>query len=197
MNAPNPEWRVIAEFPMYEVSSEGYVRTWRRKSRKWRNPQPGVRDEPVVLKGSVSPLGYVAFILRKEAGGKPYRRTAHRLVAQAFLAPPEPGQTDVCHNDGNPANNRVENLRWDTHQNNQRDMLRHGTAQCGDSCVTAKLTDAEALEIFLAVISGPRGTQKRIAKKYGVSRALVCNIAKGNIRKHQIQSALQSTQRGP
>lgn len=148
----------------------------------------------MILTGSPHPLGYVAFILRKETGGKPYRRTAHRLVAKAFLPPPLPNQTDVCHNDGDPSNNRVENLRWDTHLANQRDMLKHGTAQCGERCITAKLTDAEAVEIFLAVRDGPRGIQRRIAKKYGVSRALVCNIAKGKIRKHQIESALKAMQ---
>ena len=31
-----------------------------------------------------------------------------------------------CHNDGNPLNNRLENLRWDTHLENCRDTIRHG-----------------------------------------------------------------------
>lgn len=74
-------------------------------------------------------------------------------------------------------------------------MLKHGTAQCGERCITAKLTDAEAVEIFLAVKNGPRGIQKRMASKYGISRAQVCKIAKGKARQHQIASALQSMQR--
>jgi hypothetical protein len=34
---------------------------------------------------------------------------------------------EVCHNDGNEVNDRLENLRWDTHLENMRDLLRHGT----------------------------------------------------------------------
>lgn len=139
-------------------------------------PRPG---EPNLLTGTVSHAGYRAFILRKEGDKKPYRRTAHKLVAEAFLPPPLPGQTDVCHNDGNPLNNRVENLRWDTHRNNQLDMLKHRTAQCGEQSVTAKITEAQALEIYLAVRDGPRGTQRRMVEKYGLSPAQVNRIAKG------------------
>jgi hypothetical protein len=50
----------------------------------------------------------------------------HRLVARAFLGDGEPGEV-VCHFDGNPANNRVENLRWDTQRANVQDAIRHGT----------------------------------------------------------------------
>ena len=31
----------------------------------------------------------------------------------------------VCHNDGNPENNRPENLRWGTVKDNHDDMMRH------------------------------------------------------------------------
>jgi hypothetical protein len=50
-------------------------------------------------------------------------------VAQ-FLPPPEPGQ-ELCHYDGDPANNRAGNLRWDSHKGNGADMARHGrTRRC-------------------------------------------------------------------
>lgn len=34
---------------------------------------------------------------------------------------------ECCHNDGNPSNNIVENLRWDTHSGNMMDRTLHGT----------------------------------------------------------------------
>ena len=34
---------------------------------------------------------------------------------------------EVCHNNGRPADNRLENLRYDTPSNNNRDKVRHGT----------------------------------------------------------------------
>lgn len=52
-------------------------------------------------------------------------RTVHSLVLTAFVGPCPDGM-EGCHNDGDPANNRVTNLRWDTHTENMRDVLRHG-----------------------------------------------------------------------
>jgi hypothetical protein len=34
---------------------------------------------------------------------------------------------ECCHYDGDPANNRVGNLRWDTRSSNNLDAVRHGT----------------------------------------------------------------------
>lgn len=34
---------------------------------------------------------------------------------------------DGCHNDGDPLNNAVENLRWDSRAGNFRDKIAHGT----------------------------------------------------------------------
>jgi hypothetical protein len=34
---------------------------------------------------------------------------------------------EVCHNNGDPADNRAANLRYDTASENQLDRVRHGT----------------------------------------------------------------------
>jgi hypothetical protein len=64
----------------------------------------------------------------------------HRLVATIFLQPRHPDCTEVDHLDGNPGNNRVDNLEWVTPQENkQRSWERNPKqtrAYCGDS--TAK-----------------------------------------------------------
>lgn len=49
----------------------------------------------------------------------------HRLVATAFIGEGPEGM-EVCHADGNPANNHVGNLRWDTKKANGADTTRHG-----------------------------------------------------------------------
>jgi len=47
-------------------------------------------------------------------------------VLESFVGPCPEGM-ECCHNDGNPSNNFVENLRWDTRSNNQKDRESHGT----------------------------------------------------------------------
>lgn len=44
----------------------------------------------------------------------------HRLMAIAFLGDPPSTKHQVDHKDGNPRNNRVENLEWVTRQENIR-----------------------------------------------------------------------------
>lgn len=47
-------------------------------------------------------------------------RYVHELVTGAFLGP-RPKGLEVCHFDEDKANNRLENLRYDTRQQNARD----------------------------------------------------------------------------
>ena len=71
---------------------------------------------------------YLYINLPKEDGGDT-NYPVHRLVAYAFLRKDELAD-EVDHIDGNPANNRVENLRWVTHienMNNPISRTRHTT----------------------------------------------------------------------
>lgn len=110
---PCEEWRPVVGYEgRYEINADGTV----------RNARTGHIKKQQVGQG----YAWVAL----HDGGKPMRPgKIHRLLAQAFLPPPLPGQTDVCHNDGNPANNRLDNLRWDTHAANMADRRIHGTVR--------------------------------------------------------------------
>ncbi|SHM46639.1 HNH endonuclease [Pseudomonas asturiensis] len=171
-------WRTVSEFPHYEICEDGRLRSYRRKARSWRNPQSDIRPEPVEVPGSITSKGYVAFILRKEGSTKPHRRLAHRLVALAFIPNPS-GFSDVAHNDGDPGNNCVLNLRWDTHRANQMDMRKHGTMQDGERCITAKITEAQAAEIRRRSSTEGRGVGRRLAAEFGLSPAQISRIASG------------------
>ncbi|MDP7729539.1 HNH endonuclease [Mycobacterium sp. TY813] len=50
----------------------------------------------------------------------------HHLVLEAFVGPRPPG-LEGCHGNGDPADNSVANLRWDTRSANVFDSVRHGT----------------------------------------------------------------------
>jgi hypothetical protein len=116
MREPMPErWLPV---PGYEGRYE--VSDWGRVKSLPRNTTSGG-----IMK--LSPDARGAQVVNLTKSGKQRVHLVHHLVLQAF-AGPRPEGTEACHNDGNPANNRLHNLRWDTHLANIGDMIRHGTA---------------------------------------------------------------------
>lgn len=120
------EWRPVVGYQgLYEVSSDGQVRRLPRVNTYFAYGRTITR----LLRGSLLtpqtlPKGYKHLQLSKDGN---YRRVyIHRLVLEAFVGPPGPNQ-QACHNNGDPADNRVENLRWGTVSDNNRDQVRHGT----------------------------------------------------------------------
>jgi hypothetical protein len=73
---------------------------------------------------AVGRSGYLRVTLCRPATKKAV--LVHHLVLIAFVGP-RPEGFDGCHNDGNPANNCLDNLRWDTPSGNMRDKRKHGT----------------------------------------------------------------------
>lgn len=55
----------------------------------------------------------------------------HRLVALAFIGPQPEGKPLVRHLNGDPFDNRVENLSWGDGVENMADARRHGTLRTG------------------------------------------------------------------
>lgn len=58
-------------------------------------------------------------------------KLVYHLVLTAFRGPRPPGM-DGCHNNGIETDNRLVNLRWDTHEANMQDMSRHGRSHWGN-----------------------------------------------------------------
>lgn len=123
VNATQEEWRPIAGYEgSYEVSNHGRVRSL---DRQVRSKGSGYRTSPgVILRQWNHQFGYKQVALRQH--GQCHKKHVHSLVLTAFRGPRPAGMV-TCHNDGDPANNHIDNLRWDTESSNRRDSVRHGT----------------------------------------------------------------------
>ena len=102
----------------YEVSDHGRVRSLSRirsHGRKWQGR---------VLKPTPMPKGYLLVNLWFDNSKRMW--LVHRLVLTAFVGPPPEGMEGL-HADNDPANNRLDNLSWGTHSQNQFDQVVHGT----------------------------------------------------------------------
>lgn len=113
------EWRPVVGFPAYEVSSHGRVRSLIRLVGKYMKPGRILRPGRKMWKGR-------RLVALQVALGRGHPKKVHRLVLEAFRGPCPP-EMEGCHNDGDPGNNRLSNLRWDTHDANRKDMEIHGT----------------------------------------------------------------------
>lgn len=110
------EWRPVAGYPGYLVSSHGRVVSM----RPWRGQ--GSRE----LRGAPHQKGYRTVQLCRH-GEAPKRFLVHALVAEAFLGPRPADMPHTRHLDGDPSNNAVWNLSYGTASQNAFDRVQHGT----------------------------------------------------------------------
>ncbi len=162
-------WKAVPDYPMYEVSTHGRVRSW--KSGRF-----GRRKEPRALKPWLDRDGYSLVGLYKNGHGQLFR--VHLLVLTTYVGPCPPG-LECCHSDGEPAHNYLSNLRWDTHAANMQDAISHGTYTPpntqGEASGMAKLAEADVIEIRRAyAVSGI--TQAALGARFGVAHTTISSI---------------------
>lgn len=101
-------WKGI--YDGYQVSNLGRVKSNKRKEEKILAPQ-------------TNHLGYAMVHLR--VGGADVFEGVHRLVAAAFIPNPD-GKREVNHINGIKADNRAENLEWNTRAENLTHAYKTG-----------------------------------------------------------------------
>lgn len=153
-------------YPRYRVGEDGSVWKYSKKRKQWR-----------VLKPKKARGNYDSVALYCNAQSRYFMN--HRLVLEAFVGPCPDG-LEACHNDGNPQNNKVNNLRWDTRESNMSDKLIHGTSRRGKPRTwvsRAELTLDEVKEILKRYENGEKIRQ--LERVYEVSYDTIRNIVRG------------------
>lgn len=109
----NEEWRDIPGYEgFYQVSNLARVKSL---GRSFEHPT-GARAVPCkVLKQCLGATGYLVVNLRKN--GKTKQLKVHRLIAIAFIPNPT-NKPFIDHINGIRTDNRIENLRWCTKEEN-------------------------------------------------------------------------------
>ena len=125
-------WKEIPRFEgLYEASSLGKIRTKNRTifwSRYGKSCKSSIKSKEVASFPDAR-TGHLRVSLRKKGHQKTYY--VHYLVLITFVGPRPEGKVCRHYPDRNPSNNRVENLRWGTTQENSEDMVAHGTSTKG------------------------------------------------------------------
>lgn len=182
-------WRDIPRYEgLYQVSNFGRIKRLHR-DKKYRC---GLFR---ILKQKIDQNGYCCIGLYKNKRRKDF--LIHRLVLEVFIGKCPP-KMELYHNDGNPGNNFIENLRYDTHSNNMLDKTKHGRAtnpiwfmgNYGNKSPVSKLDEKQVIKIKELLGSTPKNkhnqslTLKEIAKQYGVSVTTISNIKNRKIWRH-------------
>jgi hypothetical protein len=153
------EYRAIEGFPGYEVGNDGSV--WSFKS--------GVRRQ---LKSFKEQSGRIQVCLCRDKIGSINKRV-HRLVLAAFCGECPKGM-EACHNDGDPSNNHIDNLRWDFHSGNMSDRIAHGTVNHGERNGSSKLQESDIINI--RNLSREGLSQSKIGARFGITQSHVSDI---------------------
>jgi hypothetical protein len=155
-------WRPISNFPAYEVSNLGRVRSLDRTVSFIRD---GTKRTSYlrgrVLKATVGSNGYLQVSLSQHA--EISNCSVHVLVAAAFIGP-RPAGLNVLHEDGQNFNCKASNLYYGDQIDNLGDAKRHGTTPAGEKNGSAKLTLVQ-----VRIIRNMPGEYATIAARFDVS----------------------------
>jgi len=156
-------WRDVPGFEgLYQVSDWGRVRSLDRVVVDSLGRQRLIRGrllKPISLNG----YHYVGLF----RDGEQTRCLVHRLVLLAFVGEPESGQ-ECRHLNGDPANNRLENLAW-------------GRKLMGENHGRAKLTEADVLAI--RAMAGDY-SQRALGRMFSVSQMQIWQIIRRKLWAH-------------
>lgn len=168
------ELRPIPGIIGYAAGSDGHIYSFRSRRGKRKK---GYTLSPQRLKGSKNSDGYLVVGLHWR--GK-HIHNVNYLIASAFHGPCPEGM-ESSHLNGDSADNRPENLAWETKRENSQRRFAHGTMPIGEKAPTARLTEEDVIAIRR---DGGRTPQRTLARIYGVDHTTIGCALRADTWKH-------------
>lgn len=156
------EFRDVVGHVGYRVSNKGRVQS--RWNRRW-----GLGDVWKDRKPYRSPSGHLQVMLQGRVA-----RLVHHLVLEAFVGM-RPEGMECCHENDNPSDNRLENLRWGTRSDNRRDAKKNG------KLTQIRLTDDDKVAIREKFKAGVN--YRVIAEEFKITPMYVYQVVNGRKRR--------------
>jgi hypothetical protein len=155
----NETWQPLPN-TKYQISSSGLVKS----------------PSGQILQGQITAKGYRRFTIYES--GVASSRSGHSLVMEAFVGPRPKGMI-IRHIDGNPTNNRLSNLQYGTHSQNESDKRTHGTTLLGEKHHRCKIPFSTVKEIRASSES-----LRSIAKRFNINKRYVITLRQGKGRQY-------------
>ncbi len=152
----NEIWKPIKDFPKYEASSFGNVKSYKK----------GIHH---ILKGYMTHNGYLQVKLFNYNTKKRKGFFIHHLVLNAFISSC-PLNYSTNHKNASKIDNRLENLEWATSSDNYTHAYRHGLQKPG----VRNLTEKKVKDVHKLLRQGM--LQKKIAILFNISPSHVSTI---------------------
>lgn len=177
-------WKIIPDFVEYQVSNFGRIKSLKCNREKILKPVEGKK-------------GYFQVSLCKNS--KAYKKQIHQVVLQAFIGPCPKG-LEVNHKNGIKSDNRLDNLEYMTHAENNKHAIQTGLHKepSGDNHYTkkhpekvrrgsnsnlAKLTE-EQIKKIRALWNRKEKTQKEISILFNIHKTTVSYIVNNKVWQH-------------
>lgn len=164
-------WKDIKDYEgLYQASTYGRIKRF-NKDKRFKSFK--------ILKPLEFSAGHVKVTLWKNCIRN--RQYIHRLILETFIGICPPGM-ECRHLDGNPKNNRLDNLLWGTRSENSKDSVKHGVCPLSKMkgfnhylTKRAGLNDLK-IRIIIKLIKDKYLTYKEIGEIFHISQATISNI---------------------
>lgn len=120
---------------------------------------------------------YFIITLSREGIAKTFY--VHFLVALSFIGP-RPDGADIRHKNGDPTDNRADNLCYGSRSDNMQDAILHGTLRIGERHADCSLTTKDVRAIVMSHLSA-----QSLSSTYNIRPETVNKIRRGDVRKRE------------